>query len=331
MCTITLCSLCFAPPFPAQLIARDPVYEGCGDIKECVGAPANCLATRSCDSVGTLLIRGDIFQFEIKTWLPNAAYVALGLSADTKMGNDAVIECVPEQGTIRAYASLTAGPPNYAAIRAGVPQTSIQLRDAAYVNGTIFCRVERQPQFEALGQSFDLQRNKYKLLLATGSQLKPTGVGYHDLNRIASGEPQVLLLRLHAAFMLAAWIGTASAGILLARYFKQTWVGSLACGKDQWFVWHRALMVLTWALTLAGFVIIFVELGAWSGEQNPHAVLGTVTTVLCFIQPFGAMLRPAPTHRNRPLFNWGHWLIGNLAHILASECICDSRWLNVCV
>lgn len=45
----------------------------------------------------------------------------------------------------------------------------------------------------------------------------------------------VLLLRLHGAFMLAAWIGAASIGILLARYFKQTWVGSSLCGKDQWF------------------------------------------------------------------------------------------------
>lgn len=35
--------------------------------------------------------------------------------------------------------------------------------------------------------------------------------------------------------MITAWIGTASIGILLARYFKQTWVGSQLCGKDQWF------------------------------------------------------------------------------------------------
>lgn len=49
------------------------------------------------------------------------------------------------------------------------------------------------------------------------------------------GGSSKLFLRLHAAFMLTAWIGTASVGILLARYFKQTWVGSQLCGKDQWF------------------------------------------------------------------------------------------------
>lgn len=72
-------------------------------------------------------------------------------------------------------------------------------------------------------------------------------VGYHEIGKIASGSPSYLadvsvfdgasklFLRLHAAFMITAWIGTASIGILLARYFKQTWVGSQLCGKDQWF------------------------------------------------------------------------------------------------
>ena len=76
-------------------------------------------------------------------------------------------------------------------------------------------------------------------------------------------------------------------------------------------------MVSTWSLTVAAFVIIFVEIGGWSAEDNPHAILGVVTTVLCFIQPFGALFRPAPSSKNRPLFNWAHWLGGNLAHILA--------------
>ncbi len=49
--------------------------------------------------------------------------------------------------------------------------------------------------------------------------------------------------------------------------------------------------------------------------ENPHAVLGCITTGLCFIQPFLAMLRCAPDHRNRPIFNWIHWLVGNAAQV----------------
>lgn len=72
-------------------------------------------------------------------------------------------------------------------------------------------------------------------------------MSYHDLAFAASGESKFLadvtsvaaasklLLRLHGAFMLAAWLGAASVGILLARYYRQTWVGSTLCGKDQWF------------------------------------------------------------------------------------------------
>lgn len=78
-------------------------------------------------------------------------------------------------------------------------------------------------------------------------------------------------------------------------------------------------MVLTWSLTIAAFVIIFVQLGGWSSAQNPHAILGTITTIICFLQPIGALFRPAPNSRNRPYFNWGHWLGGNLAHILSGK------------
>jgi hypothetical protein len=72
-------------------------------------------------------------------------------------------------------------------------------------------------------------------------------VGYHDVGRAAAENSQSLadvsivsvstnlLLRLHGAFMIGAWIGAAGIGILLARYFKQTWAGSQLCGKDQWF------------------------------------------------------------------------------------------------
>lgn len=165
------------------------------------------------------------------------------------------------------------------------PQNIIRLLDASYVDGTIYCKIMREPRSTVMGNSFDLINNKYHLLVASGSSLKrkpcvqsfrlepsifdwfsirkqcsltldkfpisglatENSVGYHDLGRVASAAPSYLadvatlggssklFLRLHAAFMLIAWIGTASVGILLARYYKQTWVGSQLCGKDQWF------------------------------------------------------------------------------------------------
>lgn len=111
----------------------------------------------------------------------------------------------------------------------------------------IYCQVERQPVSIINGIKFDLAKHSYFLLLASGSGLRATTVDYHDIVRLASQQALKLsevanvegkskvLLRLHGAFMITAWIGTASIGILLARYFKQTWVGSSLCGKDIWF------------------------------------------------------------------------------------------------
>lgn len=73
------------------------------------------------------------------------------------------------------------------------------------------------------------------------------GVAFHDLVYLGTSTAKRLsdvgelipasdiLIRLHGALMLASWIGTASIGMLLARYYRQTWVNSQLCGKDHWF------------------------------------------------------------------------------------------------
>lgn len=80
-------------------------------------------------------------------------------------------------------------------------------------------------------------------------------------------------------------------------------------------------MALTWALTTAGSILIFVEIKGWSQARNPHAILGVITTTLCFLQPIGAFFRPHPGSKNRSYFNWLHWLGGNVAHIISGTFI----------
>ncbi|XP_058125486.1 putative ferric-chelate reductase 1 homolog isoform X1 [Anopheles ziemanni] len=318
----------YRPPQTSAPVAVDPIYAGCGESKGCFGFPDGCVDSQDCRAVVTIAVLGARYVFELKSGHNRPAYVAFGLSNDAKMGDDSVLECVPEQGTVNAYASWTnVGP--YGSTRVGVPQNIFQVLEKSYNDGTIYCKLERNAVSTVKGQKFDLMSDKFHLLLAAGSSVESTNVNYHDIGRHVSGTPQSLaevgpvqgssklLLRLHGAFMITAWIGTASLGILLARYFRQTWVGSQMCGKDQWFAWHRFLMVLTWALTVAGVVVIFVEIGGWSQVRNPHAILGVVTTVLCFLQPLGAFFRPHPGSSKRPWFNWLHWLGGNLAHVIA--------------
>lgn len=44
----------------------------------------------------------------------------MALSTDSRMGDDSVMECVPENGAIRAYASWTTPAPNLGVTRQGV-------------------------------------------------------------------------------------------------------------------------------------------------------------------------------------------------------------------
>ncbi|XP_017078932.1 putative ferric-chelate reductase 1 homolog isoform X2 [Drosophila eugracilis] len=316
----------YVAPNNVAAVSADPIYNGCGQSKNCFGFPDGCVASKTCTSITVVTVRGDVFEFEIQSGKgTNAAYVAVGLSDDAKMGDDLTTECVPENGRVNLYSSLTSASP-YAAVRSSVSQNSARLLDASIVDGVIYCRVQRDAVTNVQGRTFDLRNGKYHLLVASGSSLKENSVGYHDIGRLPSaqainlaevqdlGGSSKLLVQLHGAFMIAAWIGTTSLGIIFARYFKQTWVGSQSCGKDQWFAWHRLLMVTTWSLTIAAYVLIWVELkrAVW----HAHSIIGLITVILCFIQPIGALFRPGPNDKKRPYFNWGHWLGGNLAHIL---------------
>ena len=102
----------------------------------------------------------------------NPAYVAVALSTDKLMGDDSVMECVPEGGSVRAYTSWTVPRPNLGVTRNGVPQNIIRLLDASYIGGVIYCRIQRDARSTVYGNNFDLINNKYHLLLASGQSLK---------------------------------------------------------------------------------------------------------------------------------------------------------------
>ena len=48
--------------------------------------------------------------------------------------------------------------------------------------------------------------------------------------------------------------------LTVSRYYKQTWTEHRCQNLDQWFIWHRNFMMLTWSLTIAGFIMILLEL-----------------------------------------------------------------------
>ncbi|CAH2098145.1 unnamed protein product [Euphydryas editha] len=316
-------------PKPTQT-SLDTIYQGCEDTKLCFGIPQNCIQNGNCKVIVAVFVVGDIYTFEIQG-TDNPKYVAAGLSLDNKMGDDSAMECVRnDNGRITLHTSWTYPKAEPYVRRADSPQDIVQLLESSNIDGKLYCKFRRDTVSTVRGQTIDLANNKYYLMALAGDSMKDAErVGFHNLAYEASGGALALaapgaaapasrlLLRLHGCCMLAAWLGAASLGIVLARYFKKTWVGKTLGGKDIWFAYHRILMVLTWVLTMLGFILILVEVGGWQDTgDNPHAITGIITVVLCFIQPIGAFFRPHPGTKHRPIFNWLHWLLGNSAHIL---------------
>ena len=143
---------------------------------------------------------------------------------------------------------------------------------------------------------------KYYLLIAGGPLVDADTVQRHD-NRGVSYVPILLttpqnvpldrttavMILIHGSFMIVAWIGLTSIGIIIARYAKKAW-NNMTMGKQQaWFVWHNICMILAWALTIAGFVIIFVHAGEW--RASAHAVMGCVVLGFTILQPIGGIFR----------------------------------------
>lgn len=308
-------------------IVLDPFYDGCGTSKLCFGFPEGCVDTQDCNGVTAVTSTGDkTFIFEVKA-NQNAAWVGVGLSDDTRMGDDSVIECVKDVSGMHAYMSWTGINP-YRSTRLPDPHLGIQLLNSSSVNDTIYCKVRRNVVTIVEGRTFDLDHDMYHLMVAVGSSVQPTTVTYHNLGVSCSAQKLSLteasnvqaassiLVRLHGVFMVIGWIGTVSLGTIIARFYRDAWTGTLL-GYDVWLTMHTIFTMLTWILTMLGFILIFVDLQGWSAESNPHAILGTITTILCFIQPIPAYFRPPVGTPNRHLFNWFHWTVGNGAHILA--------------
>ncbi|XP_065209987.1 putative ferric-chelate reductase 1 homolog [Planococcus citri] len=308
----------------------DSFYDGCDTTKTCFGVPDGCLDKKNCNAVTSVNVQGNRYVFSMSA--KNAAYVATALSEDKLMGEDVVFECAQEDNIIRPYVSWNV-PNDKRNYR--VRQNFLTLLSGSSVDGKVQCTVMlNNPIINIEGKTFDLANNKYVLLVASGSSIKQPGIngrlGYHDLEKAAAIERRSLadvaalratshlFMNLHGTFMIVSWIGLASLGIVLARYYKSTWVESSVCGKDVWFAWHRTFMFLAFLLTIAGVVLIYLEVGGISGgDAWSHALLGIITVALTIFQPLSAFFRPHPDSSRRPIFNWLHWFVGNAAHIIA--------------
>jgi hypothetical protein len=281
-------------------------------------------APGGCDLFASWRLDGDGFKFVLENAKGAGQYVGLGFSSDSKMGAEMVLVC-SAAGQAELYWNNGQSPKKIG----DVPAEKISSAD-----GRLMCEVSTAGVLKAGDQEVDL-RGDIVPILAGGSYSGGT-VSYHtNTGRIAAEKPvslatvqnigskSELLIQLHGVLLVVAWLGCGGTGMLLARYYKKTWVGRKITGKDPWFVLHRILMILTVSLSLLALVFAAVFLGgfdslAWSNvKNNPHPATGMAVLVLALLNPVMAIFRPHPGTSRRPIFNWLHWAVGNSAHILA--------------
>uniref|UniRef100_A0A7E4UPX9 ascorbate ferrireductase (transmembrane) n=1 Tax=Panagrellus redivivus TaxID=6233 RepID=A0A7E4UPX9_PANRE len=156
--------------------------------------------------------------------------------------------------------------------------------------------------------------------------LIPTGSGPFNLTT-----PQrYTLLRFHALMMLIGWFGLIAVGIAAARYLRHEIVNKKVNGLFAWFQVHRAANVLGVFCILIGSLLAFISKDfEWTGptasgdfESNTnagavHTLVGAISVIIALMQPLGSLLRCAPDSSKRPIFNWGHRILGLFGIILA--------------
>ncbi|KAJ1531963.1 hypothetical protein ONE63_000600 [Megalurothrips usitatus] len=309
----------------------ESLYDGCGYTKNCLGIPPDCDQGRNCRAIVVAQwVNGGALHFKMRA--SDSKWVAVGLGDSPLMYGTAVLECVDDPvGTITAYLSYTP-PDKRGCVRVQSKQDPLgtTLKNSKSMNGDIYCEVFRVNNSRVNGKEYNLGVTPYFLQLASGQSIQSTGIAYHGAtNRNAAVRSTVLTdyqvlgsvnnwpMRLHGVLMVLAWMFAATVGSMAARYFKAAWGKATICGKAMWFAWHRLFMIATISLHVVAVVAALIFLQGWSSSSGAHGIVGGVTTGLALLQGLGGLLRPAPDHKYRAVFNWAHRCQGFGTHLLA--------------
>jgi uncharacterized protein involved in cysteine biosynthesis len=60
--------------------------------------------------------------------------------------------------------------------------------------------------------------------------------------------------------MIIAWVLFASTGIVLARFYKESFSRVRPCGFEFWFAIHRPVMLVALTMTIVAFIVILAGL-----------------------------------------------------------------------
>ncbi|XP_060600484.1 putative ferric-chelate reductase 1 homolog isoform X2 [Ruditapes philippinarum] len=334
-----------------HLDSRYPKLEGgkiqydpqCGVVKGCF---VDC-SGNDCKFMVTWRDLGTAVQFELfgkpdRSF--NDAWVAVGFSSDTRMGDDSVTECVYSNGFIQGFSSYNTGYSNPR--RLNPPKVGLINVDGYYNDGVLFCSFIRQKSLPQIQGFFDLEQDwhimfahgkvlqvpAWQLYMHSTTDLPPASAARIDYQSVVviGSAAKFPLVKAHGCLMIIGWVLFTGIGLVVARYYKSVWGDKTFMKLKIWFQVHRACMVTAVGLNIIAFILIFIEVKGYSdipdipgkGYLRSHPVLGIIVTVLCVANPVMALFRPGPDSNKRPIFNWAHWGVGMTAYILSAICIC---------
>ncbi|XP_045190938.2 putative ferric-chelate reductase 1 [Mercenaria mercenaria] len=303
----------------------------CGRTKGCFLYPRTC-SGRDCYAGVTYKVINDSVEFEM--FGSQEGYVAVGFSDDKQMGDDETITCTTGEvgtGIQRGYNHLK---------HDNEQQFKHDLFDiqGTYKDGRLYCRFKRPlSMFVYIGEGhksrkhYDLSDNYY-LMLAWGPMYEGTDVISKHIELppvsdvkvnfqesvVVRGSSLPIAKQIHGVFMLVGWMWLICTATIIARYFKDGFNNRIICGSKVWFQIHRALAIITWLLTVASFVLIFVVVDKLKTKSDSHSFLGITVTGASTLQLLTGILRPNPDSKLRKIFYWGHWFLGKSTVILAA-------------
>ncbi|XP_047444533.1 putative ferric-chelate reductase 1 [Mugil cephalus] len=302
--------------------------DGCGQSKSCLLDPPGCNPVRDshCFFLSMSTEGPDKTSVVFEMSGPQEGYMAFALSWDTWMGNDDVYICVQDEDKVSVNAAYVSGrthPEDES--QTGLSSVSWRLSD-----GSIQCKFSRPVKLSSQDPArFDLDQ-EYFVFLASG-KAHDGNIRRHRQQPLISthkkritGPPEVLrgsrgpmIMKMHGALMLLAWMLTGSVGTVIASFYKPDWPNQSLFGQRVWFQVHRGLMMLTVTLTVVAFCLPFGYRKGWSKHAGAHPYLGCCVLVLSLIQPISAVFRPPPNSDRRFIFNWAHLAVGSMTEILA--------------
>ncbi|CAG7826297.1 unnamed protein product [Allacma fusca] len=156
------------------------MYQACWRGKGCLEDIPGCAEAHSCHTLVTYSLNHDqtrdYFRFELMArTLKGFGYVALGLSSDTKMGDDSVIECVVDwTGKAGIYMSWNSEHHNN---RLTEISCTDQVGDpligcnVTLFNGKLLCNFYRRNAIGVGGKSFNVMKTPYHIHRASGYKI----------------------------------------------------------------------------------------------------------------------------------------------------------------